>query len=138
MCLQNHLPSRFEDRCRPLALPVGNVEFAACPVHGNHAGHEESLLVPIAASHRYTSIIDALQVKYLTWSSLKSLNRSLKSEFTLVFAAMVAFGEFPCCVKPGRGGLALPEFYVERAIAVFDLQTAPLPVDASAWLARAH
>jgi hypothetical protein len=37
-----------------------------------------------------------------------------EAEFTLTFAAMVAFGKFPCCVKPGRGGLALPEFYVER------------------------
>jgi hypothetical protein len=59
MRFQDHLPSRFKDRRRPLALPVGNVEFAACPVHGNHTGHEESLLVPIAASHRYVSIIDA-------------------------------------------------------------------------------
>jgi len=39
----------------------------------------------------------------------------------LAFAAMVAFGEFPSCVEPGRGGLALPEFYLERAIAAFDL-----------------
>src|SRR6266849_6587804 len=59
MRFQNHLPGRFEDRRRPLALPVVNIEFAACPVHWNHAGHEESLLVPIAASHRHSSIIGA-------------------------------------------------------------------------------
>jgi len=51
MCFQNHLPGTVEDRRRPLALPIGYVEFAAYPVHGNHAGHEESLLVPVAASH---------------------------------------------------------------------------------------
>src|SRR5262245_47392831 len=59
MCFQNHLPSRFEDRRRTLPLRVGDVELAACPVHRNHAGHEEALLVLVSPSHRYIFIIEA-------------------------------------------------------------------------------
>ena len=56
--------------------------------------------------------------RYLTWLSLKSLNRSLKSELTNI-AALDPIGvsnEFPCGCKARWGRLRLPEVEIERPI----------------------
>src|SRR5947208_12630106 len=107
MRFQNHLPSRFEDRRGPLALPVGNVEFATCPVHGNHAGHEESLLVPIAASHNLYLYYREQRRKMLSMTS------RILTLFTLLTAALSSEQKMFEPRFSGDNQLARPEGYRE-------------------------